>query len=379
MTTRSIAPALLEMRAAINEAEALTVKSDITKRDEARISVLLAKIAALRSGNVGPSDFAQRWMAAFVRGTDLPVEARTNTDLLAGKQSIVYTQGALGGYLVPQEIHDALIFGLAQWDPFLDADLVTLSESNGFTLKPYTVPGWDLSTFQAVKVAENAQQTPQTIPTATGTILNSYTYRATLDASFEFEDDDFQPTMQQIIAAYAIAFARGIGVDLAIGNGTTAPQGILTGAGNSGVTLASHTSITATDIENVYFSVNRIYRNAPKCAWAMSDAVYELVRKAVDNNGRPLINVVDDKEMLMGKPVYVSPSLPTGSASKGIVFGDFSHYVVRVSRMEVTRNLQAPGYVDAAKGLYTGRMRADAKVVDPTNGGTPPIVYATLV
>lgn len=378
MTTRNIAPALLEMRAAINEAEALTAKSEITKRDEARISVLLAKIAALRTGNVAPSDFAKRWMAAFIKGKDLPIEAR-GTDLLAGTQSITYTQGPQGGYFVPQEIHDKLVLGLAQWDPFLDGDLVTLVPSDGFNLRPYTVPGWDLSTFAAVKVAENAQQNPLSVPTASGTILNGYTYRATLDASFEFEEDDFQSPMEQILVAYAIAFARGIGIDLTVGNGTTAPQGILTGAANSGVSIASHTALTYLDIENVYFSLNRIYRVSPKCAWALSDAVYELVRKAVDGNGRPLINVVDDKEMLMGKPVYVSPSLPSGSASKGIVFGDFSYFVVRTSRMEVSRNLQAPGYVEKAKGLYTGRMRADAKVIDPTNGTNPPIVYATLV
>lgn len=378
MTNRSIAPALLEMRAAINEAEALTAKPEITKRDEARISVLLAKIAALRSDRIAPSDFAKRWLCAFMKGRSLPIEAR-GTDLLAGTQSITYTEGPEGGYLVPQEIHDTLVLGLAQWDPFLDDDLVTLAVSDSFSLKPYTVPGWDLSTFAATKVGENVQQNPQTVPTATGTILNGYTYRATLDASFEFEEDNFQPIMDQIQLAYVIAFARGIGIDLAVGNGATAPQGVLTGAANSGVSTPSASSLTYTDIENIYFSVNRIYRNAPKCAWAMADSVYELVRKAVDNNGRPLINIVKDKEMLMGKPVYVSPSLPTGSGAKGIVFGDLSHYVVRVSRMEISRNLQAAGYVEYGKALYTGRMRADAKVIDPTGGVTPPIVYATLV
>lgn len=378
MTNRSIAPALLEMRAAINEAEALTAKPEITKRDEARISVLLAKIAALRSDRIAPSDFAKRWLCAFMKGRSLPIEAR-GTDLLAGTQSITYTEGPEGGYLVPQEIHDTLVLGLAQWDPFLDDDLVTLAVSDSFSLKPYTVPGWDLSTFAATKVGENVKQNPQTVPTATGTILNGYTYRATLDASFEFEEDNFQPIMDQIQLAYVIAFARGIGIDLAVGNGATAPQGVLTGAANSGVSTPSASSLTYTDIENIYFSVNRIYRNAPKCAWAMADSVYELVRKAVDNNGRPLINIVKDKETLMGKPVYVSPSLPTGSGAKGIVFGDLSHYVVRVSRMEISRNLQAAGYVEYGKALYTGRMRADAKVIDPTGGVTPPIVYATLV
>ncbi len=378
MAIQKIARALIEVRDAINEAEALTAKQDITKRDEARISVLLAKVAALRGSQIAPSDFAKRWLMAMVRGNELPLEARGN-DVLAGTQAITYSQGAAGGYLVPQEMHDRLVLGLAQWDPFLDADVVTLVPSEGFDLRPYTIPGWDLSTFAAVKVSEGSQQNPQVVPSASATLLNSYTYRATLDASFEFEQDTFQPTMDLLEVAYAIAFARGIGIDLATGNGSTAPQGILTGAHDSGVATGSVSLTTYQDIENIYFSVNRIYRASQKCAWAFSDSYYEEVRKAVDGNGRPLINIVDDQEMLMGKPVYVSPSLPVGTGSRGIVFGDFSHYVVRVSGMTISRNLQAPGYVDKGKGLYTGRMRADAKVVDPTGGSTPPIVYATFV
>jgi hypothetical protein len=41
------------------------------------------------------------------------------------------------------------------------------------------------------------------------------------------------------------------------------------------------------------------------------------------------------------------------------------------------RTIQAPGYVDKGKALYTAYMRADAAVIDPTGGEKPPIVYAT--
>ena len=33
---------------------------------------------------------------------------------------------------------------------------------------------------------------------------------------------------------------------------------------------------------------------------------------------------------------------------------------------------------DPSQGLYTGIMRADAKVFDPTGGAVSPIVYANL-
>jgi len=94
--------------------------------------------------------------------------------------------------------------------------------------------------------------------------------------------------------------------------------------------------------------------------------------------------MIKDKETIMGKPVLISPSLPTYNPSIGAqagtfcVFGDLSHMFVRVSRMILQRQWQLPGYVENGMALYTGLMRADAKVFDPTSGGVPPIVSASM-
>jgi HK97 family phage major capsid protein len=130
-----------------------------------------------------------------------------------------------------------------------------------------------------------------------------------------------------------------------------------------------------------YFSVNRIYRQSPKCGWAMADKTWQWIRSLTDKQGRPLLNISKDDETLMGKRVLITPSMPewvSSTVDGKIVFGDFSRLMVRTSRLTVTRNLQAPGYVEFGKGLYTGRMRADAKVVDPTGGAVPPFTYITL-
>lgn len=381
-----ITPTMRELRAAISEAEALTGKqSGMSKTEEARVNVLLAKIAALRQSAIAPNDFTRRWMSAFLKGLEVPGESRGN-DVLAGKETITYGQGPAGGYLVPTEFNQALVLGLAQWDPLLDEDVVTLIASDDYSLRPMNVPGWDLSTYAAQRVGEATQQNPQAVPTSAQAFLNGYTYKATLDASFEFEEDNaFQPTIELMRVAFDIAMARGIGVDLVSGTGTAQPQGIVTGAHNSGVTTGALNTVTYTDVENVYFSVNRLYRNSPKCAWLVTDAVYELIRKSVDDNHRPLINIVGDRELLMGKPIYICPSLPAYNASLGAqlpgsfcVFGDLSHYIARVSAFYLTRSMQAPGYVEYGKGLYTALCRADGRVLDPTGGTTAPIVYATL-
>jgi len=346
------------------------------------MNFLLAKIKALQAlpSTAAQSSECRDWFRNVLAGK----EYRTMQEGQPAPGTLGYVTGNEGGYLVPQEFNDDVIHGMAQFDPLLDKDVVTLIESKDFSLKPFVIPGWDLSTFAATKVSETSGPTASTPPLVAGKLLNSYKYAAALPISIELEEDAFEPMMKIMNDAYVIAFARGIGVDLAIGNGTTAPQGVLTGAGASVYTTASSTALVLNDFESVYFQVNRIHRNAPKCAWLMSDSVYQMARKAVDTVGNPLLKVHKDKEMIMGKPVLVSPSLPAYNASIGAqagtfcVFGDLSHMFVRVSKMILHRSWQSQCYVEKGQALYSGYMRADAKVFDPTSGGTPPIVSASL-
>jgi HK97 family phage major capsid protein len=190
--------------------------------------------------------------------------------------------------------------------------------------------------------------------------------------------------MQTMALAYGIGFARGIGSDLVNGNGITAPTGILNGL-SATVTAANNGKLVLDDFTNVFFSVNAIYRESPKCAWLMNDAAYKLARNATDSSGRPLLDISTGRTFLLGKPVYISPSLPSYNASLGeqnpgsfCVFGDLSHYYVHNTTLFLRRRLQAVGYVEFGKALYTGLMGVDSILHDPTNGALPPIVAAAL-
>ena len=248
-----------------------------------------------------------------------------------------------------------------------------------------------MSTFAAVKVNEAALQTASgligggTLPAVSAKMLNAYKYKASIPVSTELEEDAFQPMMKTISDAYQVGFARGIGADLVTGDGATAPQGVLNAAGASVYTTANTGKLVLDDFESVYFSVNRFHRSNSKCAWLLTDSVYQLARKATDTVGNPLLKVIKDEETIMGKPVLVCPSLPEYNASLGTqaagsfcVFGNLSQLFVRVSQMVIRRQWQLAGYVENAQALYTGMIRADAKLVDPTNGSVPPIVSASL-
>lgn len=325
------------------------------------------------------------WRALEQRDIKALKEIRA-TDMEAGTQAIAYTEGSLGGYLVPNDFEQDIIFGMAQFDPLLDKKVVTLIKTKGARPLPY--PGWDLSTIAASRLAEGTQQNPGVVPAVSAINLNGAIYVSSLDATSELEEDSFEPVLNAMKEAFGVALARGIGVDLITGAGTPGiPQGVLTGATSSSITLSPNISAGVSAITNdlfmeAYFSVNRAYRQSKKCAWIMSDATYKLLRKMSSAVAEPLFEVRKDKEMIMGKPVLISPSMPSYNASPAvsgkIVFGDLSHYVVRTSQITIMRRTDLPGYAEFGKALYTARMRADGKVHDPTNGVTPPLVTITI-
>jgi HK97 family phage major capsid protein len=292
----------------------------------------------------------------------------------------VFSSGPQGGVLVPISFAQKVAEGRAAVDPLFDENVVTLIQEDGFKLPPMQIPGWDLSTIQAVKVTESTQHNADVIPVINSQMVQSHTYRATLAGSVEFDEDAkaYGSTDAAMARAFGVAFGRGVGADLVTGDGSTGPQGILTGAANSGVTTAAAGVLSQGDFVNVFFAVNRVYREAPKCGWLMADATHKLVLNAKDSSNRPLFPLENGVLKILGKPVFVSPTMPSGSNSKGIVFGDLGAYFVHSSSLFIRRRTQYPGLVENGKVAWTGLQMVDAIVDDPTSGTLPPIVFATL-
>ncbi len=405
--------AVLEISRLQAEAAQLIALPNLTQSDRKKADLLISQISSIRSLGVSTDEIRQlardpqakkeeaaritreRAFRAYLCGRP-DKEIR---DIQAGQQTITYApdpnspQGQVTtGYLVPIAFSNLVAEGAAQFDPLLDPNVVTLIQEKEFRLRPLKVPGWDLSKISAVPVAETVAQvdgsggnsllgSANSDAAFAGKLLNRWSYRLTLRASLEWEEDEaaYMRALNAMARAYGVGFARGIGKDLVLGNGTTAPQGILTAAANSSVSNGTAGKLTLTDILNIYFSVNRIYRIAPKCAWLMDDTSYKYVRAAVDTSGRPLLSVERNGETLMGKPVYVCPSL-SGLASPfvpgSIIFGDLEHFVVHSSAMLLRRLVQR--YADSGEVAYLGMRMVDSVLFDPTGGVTPPIVYAQI-
>jgi HK97 family phage major capsid protein len=401
--------AVLEMRRLKSEAESLLNKGNknLTRSELKRVDVLLAQMSAIKESGITDDDYNRNYAEALaieINGSEARrnelhnvmfrtfLKGRTHSEvieaaeqradsnpLLAGAQALAYPDGAAGGFLVPMQFRNAVQEGLAQTDALFNPRVCTVINEPDYTLRPLQLPGWDLSTIKAVKVGEAQRHYTDVVPGFTQKLLNKFTYRLSLGASMEWEEDQaaFETASAAMGRAYGVGFARAIGEDLITGDGTTGPSGILEGL-SSTMTTANAGKLVAEDFNNVFFAVNPVYRSSPRCAWLMNDAAYKQVRNAQDDDHRPLIDIEGGVERIMGRPVYNCPSLPTSGTGSFCVFGDLSYYVVHVSSMLMRRSLQAEGFVEAGLALYNGLMMADAVLLDPTGGVKPPVVAATL-
>jgi HK97 family phage major capsid protein len=393
--------ALLEINELQSKAERLSRGS---ASDRAQATALLGRIKSIRTIGLSSDEMRVRYCEAlagelgagrdkqndaeyrklfdrYITG-DLAEGSPEFRDFSAGTQSILYTQGAAGGYLIPFAYDPAVREAMSQVDEILDPDVTDFSMTSGPFLQPQQVSGYDLSTVSGQLVGEAAQQTAQVVPAVAGATLRSnLIFRATFGATLEAETDipDFA---SKIVRAASVALARTIGLHVLTGRGGSDITGIATTL-TSSYTNATSGKITLTDLNAIYFGVNRWYRKSPKAGWLVSDGVYKFLRAATDTSGRPLLDVIDDQEMLLGKPVYLCPSLGATYLSLGLtgalIFGDLSHIVIRTSRPTIQRTAQQ-GITDITRGecLYIARCRADATVFDPSNGSTPPLVLATI-
>jgi len=403
--------AVAELHSLQIEARSL-LNGNSNRADLKRADLIIAKMASIRSTGRSSDELIRTLMTEQARSLNLPApkfntdepEVRLYKRWLTGKATdtelrastfvtnvtptIGYSDGPAGGFVVPMQYHADIVEGLKLADPLFNPDIVSVIQEPNYSLRPLQLPGWDLSTVKAVKVGENMQESAGTIPTINQPLLNKFGYRTAFDVSAEFEEDAvtaYGDAVAALSRAQGIAIARGVGADLVNGDGATGPEGILTGSADSGVTTANTGSLVHDDFTGVFFSVDKIYRDAPKAAWLVNDAVLKQIANAKDGAQRPLFDSKDGVYYIQGKPVYVCPSLPLYNPSLGeqaagsfCVFGDLSHFYVHASAVLQRRFWQTPGLVEYGKVRFHSLILVDAVVNDPTDGASAPIVSARL-
>lgn len=167
--------------------------------------------------------------------------------------------------------------------------------------------------------------------------LGAYKYAYSFQVSRELMDDTGIDLSGYFARAAGRALGNAFGADLAVGNGSSKPSGVVQ-TSTLGVTGAAAVAgvPTAENLIDLYYSVIAPYRNSDKCAWMMRDSTAAQVRKLREGSGTgnflwtPGLGVAPDT--ILGKPVVIEPNIAAVAAgAKSIVFGDFAAYFVRVA------------------------------------------------
>lgn len=404
--------AIREIYSLQNECETILRSDTVTRAAQKRADAIINRIASVRATGLSSDEMNRSLASSMAReiGVRTPTfrtespEARLYQRWLTGKATdqelrastfitnaenspvLAYTEGTLGGFTVPMQYHAQIVEGQKLVSPLLNPDVCTVIQEENYSLRPLQIPEFDLSGVVATKVGETNQESPASVPAIAQPLLNKFTYRSAFDYSYEFDEDAegySNGALDILSRANGTALGRGINADLINGDGTTGPQGIIH-ATDSGVVTAAANTVAHDDLSNVFYSIDRIYRNSPRCAWLVTDAIEKQIRNMKDLNDRPLFPTADGILSVFGKPVYTAPDLPLYNASLGTqlagslaVFGDLSKYVVHVSAVLQRRLTQLPGLIEYGKCRLHSLQMVDAVVCNPSPS-LPAIVTARL-
>lgn len=140
------------------------------------------------------------------------------------------------------------------------------------------------------------------------------------------------------------------------GTGASQPQGMATGA-TSGVTAASATAITTTELIDLEHSVDPAYRDPSRCKYMWNDATLAKLRKLTDGAGRPLWEPSLKEGVastLNGYQYIVNNDMPASTAAlKAVLFGDFfEFYIARFAGGIVTFRLAELYMANLQQGFF---------------------------
>lgn len=297
------------------------------------------------------------------------------SDLTAEEKSAIMerraqsTTAAEGGYTIPRGFSGELEKAMKTYGPILEVGR-TITTSTGNTID---WPNVDDTSNKGRRVAENAShKTGQTDITFGTKAIKVFTYTSGIfTVSNELLQDSDFPLGAEIIDLASERLGRILNEEMTTGGGSTLPQGIVTGAANSGITAAAN-AITFDNMIDLYHSVNSSYRNLPNTGFMFNDKTAAVLRKIKDGENRYIWQMGDVRagipDTILGKPYYINDDMvDIGTSTKAVIFGGLKKYLIRRAQNFIVRRLDelyaesnATGFVVLCR--YDGQLLQSAAV-----------------
>lgn len=177
-------------------------------------------------------------------------------------------------------------------------------------------------------------------PTLAVVTFRAHKYGITNIWSAEIDQDNVINLQSVLARTSARELAVDAGTHLTTGTGTVQPNGIVN-ASSAGFTATGTASGQATDnffspadLIDLFGAVTGPYRNRTGSGWMVSNTAATRMRKFRDANGQFMWEpslVTGQPDRFYGRPVYENTAMAAvASASKSVLFGDFSLYYTRI-------------------------------------------------
>ena len=288
--------------------------------------------AAPKADRDKAADYRSAYLNFLRKGNaNLTPEERSLLSEKRGTSNQVVGTDSLGGYLVPDLWQPEIERSMLDYSGIMQACRI-LRTATGSTL---FWPTEDDTTTKAVKIGEASAFTVQDL-TFGQKQLDAYKYGTIAKVSWELLQDNTYNIEQELRNAFAPRFGRVLNEQCTIGDGSGDPNGIVTAA-TLGKTTASATAFTYLEILDLKHSVDPAYRNSPNFGLMFHDNVLLAIKKLVDSQNRPLwmpSYVAGQPDLIDGTRYFINQDMDgtINTASKLILAGDFSKYIVRISQ-----------------------------------------------
>lgn len=280
-----------------------------------------------------------------------------------------------GGHTVPEGFMDQVEVALAHYNALRQSGASVLRTSTGQTIPYPTLNG---TAVKGRRVAEGAAS--QTTDMTFGAVnLEAFTYTSDV---ILVSNELLQDTAVDLVALIADQAGERIGritnEEFTDADGSSKPQGVVTGAADSSITAAAVAAVTFEELVDLKFSVDKAYRDNPAAGFMFTDATLKFIAKMKDGENRPLLlpSIRDgEPDTVLGKRYTINPDMDEMAATnKALLFGDFSKYMIRDVAGGVLRRLDER-YADQNQTAFILFTRHDGKMI---NAGTGPVKFLTM-
>lgn len=249
------------------------------------------------------------------------------------------TTGSEGGYTVPRGFSGELEKQMKHFGPMLEVAR-KFNTSTGNTIDWPTIN--DTGNTGAL-IGENADHSASQTDAVFGQKqVKAYTFtsKVFLVSNELLQDSEFD--LSALIAELGgERLGRVLNTYFTTGTGSSQPQGVVVGAGNSSVAPAV-SALTFDNIIDLLHTIDLAYRR--NAAFMFNDNTAKVLRKLKDGQGNYLWQMGDVRtgqpDTILGKPYHINNDMADiGASAKSILCGVFNKFVIRQAQGFITRRL----------------------------------------